>query len=653
MSIKMPKNILFWCQTCNLPILRSSTCGSCGHETRAVKCTPPYELRPGFSFELDYLRKICNENFGDGAGEILFPEEGIVLINDVPGIDRFEEIIVHGDCVAALRYEIGKGYKFLLKIEGAKRISGTLTRNYVVVEDDAVSFVLKKASTLRPGVVDFDPDLKKGLDAVVMDSQRNVISVGTAMMSGEEAAAAEKGVVVKTRSVASSVEREEIPGPSEQKPATSPTWDDVVAANAELLGRIENEATRFVGRMVEEHERLPVTVSFSGGKDSLVTLLLVLKAGLTPEVVFINTELEFPETVDYVREIAKRYDLNLLEASAGDSFWEGFRYFGPPGKDYRWCCKTQKLGPVSKLFTSIYPDGVLSFIGQRRFESREREKKGRVFRNPWVPLQLGASPIQNWTSLEVWLYIFREKAQINVWYERGLSRIGCWLCPSSDQGDMEFVREFYDEGYQKLQEELVRYARSRGFPGEWVNYGLWRWKRPPQFVKGNLELEGAVKRGVPHLSDEVPGKEPWFLLKFQITGGSTSPDGRHILNGKFSKPFSLERPRNLLAMVGVVEESGNGEMLKVTRDDIEIKLRADGGVVATGPQPKELSKLLETTRKLIVKAHSCLDCGICISGCPKGSLSFQGGLVLDENACSHCLSCISPCPVVDYRGRDL
>jgi len=652
MSIKMPKNILFWCQTCNLPILRSSTCGSCENETRVVKCTPPYELRPGFSFEIDYLRKCCNENFGDGTGEILFPKEGIVLMNDVPGIDRFEEIIVDGECVAALRYEIGKGYKFLLKIEGAKRISDILTRNYVVVEDDAAPFILKKANTLRPGVVNYDPNLRKGLDAVVMDAQRNVLSVGTAMMGGEEAAVAEKGVVVKTRSVVSPIEREEIPGPSGQKPSAPPTWDDVVAANAGLLGRIEDEAVSFVKKMVEQHEKLPVSVSFSGGKDSLATLLLVLKAGLKPEVVFINTELEFPETVDYVREIAERYDLKLLEASAGDGFWEGFRYFGPPGKDYRWCCKTQKLGPVSKLFTSVYPDGVLSFIGQRRFESREREKKGRVFRNPWVPLQLGASPIQNWTSLEVWLYILREQAPVNVWYERGLSRIGCWLCPSSDQGDMEFVQEFYDEGYKKLQEELVRYARNKGFPGEWVNYGLWRWKRPPQFIKGNLELEGAVKRGAPEPSDGEPGKEPWFLLKFQLTGGSMSQDGRQILKGEFSQPFSLERARALLAMVGVVEECGNDGQLKITRGDMEIKLRADGGVVATGPQPKELSKLLESTRKLIIKAHGCLDCGVCISGCPKGALSFQGSLVLDEEACSHCLSCISPCPVVDYRGRD-
>ena len=131
-----------------------------------------------------------------------------------------------------------------------------------------------------------------------------------------------------------------------------------------------------------------------------------------------------------------------------------------------------------------------------------------------------------------------------------------------------------------------------------------------------------------------------------------SPEGNYVLTGNFSRPFELETVRDLMAMPGVVEEGEDGKGLKISRGDISITLRSDGAVEAEGPKPKEVSSLLETLRKLIIKAHTCLHCGICISCCPQGALSFKEGLVLDEEACSHCLSCISPCPVVDYKGRD-
>ena len=648
MAIRIPKSILFWCPNCDIPILKSSNCGNCGKQTETVKCTPPYEFRPGFPIELDFIRGLCDENFGEGTGKVLFPEEAVVLINDIPGIDRFEEIVVQGQCVAALRYDIGEGYKFLIKVEGARKIAPHLTRSYVVIEDDAVPFILKKASTLRPGVVDFDPGIRKGQDCVVVDSQRKVISVGTAMMEGGDIGAAKRGVVVKTRSVASADEDNAPLVPELQTPP--PSWETAVAANRKRLEGLQEEAVGFVKRMVEKNQKLPVSVSFSGGKDSLATLLLVLKADLKPEVVFINTGLEFPETLDYVKVVSRHYDLPLLEAETKSDFWSCLHYFGPPGKDYRWCCKTQKLGPVSRFFAEHYPDGVLSFIGQRRFESKEREKKGRVWKNPWVPLQLGSSPIQNWNSLEVWLYLFREKAPINVWYQRGLARIGCWLCPSSDQGDMSFVQEFYREGFDRLQVELQNYAREKGFSREWVRYGLWRWKTAPLFIKGKPELEQAVRRsssGDPVVQGEK--RISRTVLEFQPQGGLPSPNGGFILKGCFSGSFELEQVEQLFSILGDVEKEG--DQLTIRRKDKSIVILPDGSIQAKAEDPKVAARMVDTLRKIIIKAADCLYCGICISSCQNHALFFEDGLKVKADSCTHCLTCISPCPVVDYKDR--
>ncbi len=645
MALKFGRNILRWCQSCQLPILRTKQCFVCEEKTVEIKATPPFEFRPGFEIELNFIRTLCDEFFGSGTGLRLIPKNGLVLINDIPGIDRFEEIFVEGECVAALVYEIGQGHKLVIKIEGARRIAAVMSRNFVILEEDAKPFILKKASMLRPGVIAFDPELRKGRDVVVMDSERQVVSVGPAIMNGTEIAASEKGVVAKTRNVT----KEMVPSfPLELLEPEPVSWEDAAAANTGPLQRLEEEAVTFIKNMVADHPELPVSISFSGGKDSLATLLLVRGAGLKPVVVFINTDLEFPETVDYVHRLVESYELELLEAKTAGVFWKAFQDFGPPAKDYRWCCKTQKLGPVSTLFKEHYPQGVLSFIGQRKFESREREKKGRVWKNPWVPLQLGASPIQNWTSMEIWLYTFQEKAEINPWYTRGLARIGCWLCPASDQGDVDFMERFYQEGLEQLETALRAYAGKKGFSEDWVKFGLWRWKRAPQFCKDDERLMKAIRRetsGTPE-----PGDEPWFKLKLLDEGISVVPGG-FVLKARFNRVVDLFDVHNLLSMLGHVREQEEG--LEISRNENLLVLGADGLVEAKGAKPKELKGLLETMRKLVIKAKSCLFCGVCLSACPPGALSFQDGrLVLDEEACLNCLKCVSPCPAVDYKGRD-
>ena len=93
---------------------------------------------------------------------------------------------------------------------------------------------------------------------------------------------------------------------------------------------------------------------------------------------FIDTGLEFPETIQHVKDVAARHGSRLIvEQAPREAFPEGLRVFGPPGRDYRWCCKTNKLGPTVRAIMKHYPDGVLSFIGQRRYESEARASKPR------------------------------------------------------------------------------------------------------------------------------------------------------------------------------------------------------------------------------------------------------------------------------------
>ena len=83
-----------------------------------------------------------------------------------------------------------------------------------------------------------------------------------------------------------------------------PTLQDAIQANEEHLKSLEKTALGEIKDYLSRN-RLPVNVSFSGGKDSLASLILAQKVLTRMEVLFINTGLEFPETVEYVREFCR------------------------------------------------------------------------------------------------------------------------------------------------------------------------------------------------------------------------------------------------------------------------------------------------------------------------------------------------------------
>jgi len=226
-----------------------------------------------------------------------------------------------------------------------------------------------------------------------------------------------------------------------------------------------------------------------------------------------------------VKRTAERYGLELLAEDAGDAFWRAMEHFGPPAKDFRWCCKTCKLGPTTSLIRKHFPDGVLSFIGQRQYESSQRYEKGNVWHNPWVPGQVGASPIQNWPSLLVWLYIFQQGAEYNPLNERGMERIGCWLCPSSDLGEAEDV-ETYSMQTEKWHRTLRNFAAKRGLPDIWLEYGLWRWREPPAGMRNLIESRGLAlpqETGPDHEPIELSNDER-ERVEISLRGSQRDPD---------------------------------------------------------------------------------------------------------------------------------
>ena len=568
-----------WCDNCNVPLV-GEYCYSCGSIGRKVKITPPGEVRIGFEGDLKILNEVLNRQFGCSL------DDRLVLFNRVPHRDRMDEVIVDGHVIGNLRYDPELFFFiFTLRLEGAYLLNSCAKKGIVVADEGAIEPILSGKNLMVPGVRECSDGIEKGDEIIVRDPSGRAFAVGIAKMNSEEMKRERRGVAVKIRYA----------GYGELKLGKKAGIEEVIKANEEHLKKIENEAVEFIKKVSREND-LPLAVSFSGGKDSLATLLLAMESGLDFHVFFLDTGIELPETIEYVNEIEKKYGLNIDKISAGDAFWKSLEVFGPPARDYRWCCKVTKLGPTTRYILENYPKGLLTLIGQRRYESEERMKKGRVWKNEWVPNQLSASPIQNWSSLEVWLYILWKKAPFNLWYSRGLTRIGCYLCPSSDLADFEIVKGNF-KGLERWENYLRQFALEHGISEEWA-HSSWRWRKPPRWAGTEK-----VRRDYPHVRFEG---DTWKRVNID-----RNVDEERIKNMLFALPPGTWKFE---------------EKLEVREDE-----------------EKE-------AKSLILRAIGCVGCGVCLGRCPTNALYLdeEKKIKIKEELCVHCLDCMGPCPAENF-----
>ena len=633
----MGKNHLRWCDDCNLPVLESMTCPICGKDSREVEITPPGDVRPAFQHDIDLIRKLADEQYGEGSGIALLPEGHPVLLNKAPSLDRMDEIIIDGSTVATIRYDLGKGWRLINRMQSAMRIAPVMTKGYVICDDSAVPFVQDSKNLMAPGVIDAHKDIKIGDEVIVITKDRKAIATGAAKMEPQVMIDSERGLAVKTKWVK--------PEPF-RNPDKKYTWDEVVEANREVIEKRRDEAVDFINKNIAKHN-VPAIVSFSGGKDSLATLLLTLDAGHKLPVLFVNTGLEFDETVEHVRDVTSRHGLKLIEETAPtDAFFGNLVHFGPPAKDFRWCCKTNKLGPTVGAIMKNFPDGVLSFIGQRKYESEARHDKGRVWVNPWTPGQTGASPIQNWNALHVWFYIFLKKEPFNVWYTRGLDRIGCFLCPASDMSELEIVAG-NSSRYGQWDQYLTDYMNSRGLPQEWKDYALWRWKNAPSSIRE--EVHKITGKDVSELTKQSVAPESGPLYMKVQEGFSPCVIGFSV-EAAVSKHIDIERLEGFGHILGSkVKLDESGEWLSIDN----ITVYREGSIISKANVERDARSNIDKLFELIVRSEQCVGCSLCVARCEQKALYMKDGRVeINPDECIRCKDCLGPCPAVNFRTAE-
>ncbi|WP_456418370.1 phosphoadenosine phosphosulfate reductase domain-containing protein [Methanocaldococcus infernus] len=247
--------------------------------------------------------------------------------------------------------------------------------------------------------------------------------------------------------------------------------DSYIKKNKNRIEKLEKKAKN----LIKNYKGKEINASFSGGKDSSVSTLLANEIIKDIEVIFIDTGLEFPETIKFVKDFAKKYDLNLTILKGGD-FWEELNKRGVPTKDNRWCNTTCKLNPLReylKKYKLVY-----TINGSRRAESFSRERLSYEKRG-LIENQINVFPILDWKGIDVWSWIYLNDILYNPLYDKGFERIGCYLCPAMLNAEFLRVRELYPELFNKW----VNALKNFGYSEEEILRGFWRWKHLPKKLK--------------------------------------------------------------------------------------------------------------------------------------------------------------------------
>jgi phosphoadenosine phosphosulfate reductase len=273
------KILLRWCDHCHTPVL-AQRC-ACGEKTREVPVTPPGDARPAFPADIALINRIYEDHFGAS----LIPEGHLALLNKVPDHDRMEEIVVGGGIAGIIRYlPQQRRWEPIPRPEAC--ILFSQKKRFVVVDDGAIPFIRDQGmSVLAPGLVAINDAVCAGDEVFILSKDGSCVGVGRAKVDAATARSMKKGSIVRTRRNVSSMI---VPGTA--------SWGAAVTANADVLDYAESSALQFVREVAQKNPHLAANISYSGGKDSLATLLVVTKAIGKVPMLFADTGMEFPET---------------------------------------------------------------------------------------------------------------------------------------------------------------------------------------------------------------------------------------------------------------------------------------------------------------------------------------------------------------------
>ena len=237
------------------------------------------------------------------------------------------------------------------------------------------------------------------------------------------------------------------------------TWEEEYYEKESYILALETESIEKTKECIANYPDNEIRKNESGGKDSLLTNVIVDKSLLelnknpnNYDIDFFNTTNETAQTYLKVKNYNKGKKLNIHNPVKGWYQWlkEDKNYF-LPSIFVRNCCSTFKENRARQVLDK--KKSYVIFLGMRKFESKKRAnydwylndailQQGKNSLN--VPkIWIRFLPIVNWKDEDVWLYILHNKLDYNIMYEWGFGRVGCLICPNQDDYIDLLTQKYY------------------------------------------------------------------------------------------------------------------------------------------------------------------------------------------------------------------
>jgi phosphoadenosine phosphosulfate reductase len=178
-----------------------------------------------------------------------------------------------------------------------------------------------------------------------------------------------------------------------------------------------------------------IVYASSFGAEAIVLIDLIHQVKPDAHIVFLDTDLHFPETYDVIRKIEERFPSLRIEKKKPElTLDEQREEFGSAlwKRDPNKCCEIRKVIPLRETLTSKQA----WISGLRREQSPTRANtefinKDEKFKN------IKLCPLIHWTWDEVWDYIRDKDLPYNQLHDQNYPSIGCFPCtqPVGDDGD--------------------------------------------------------------------------------------------------------------------------------------------------------------------------------------------------------------------------
>jgi sulfate adenylyltransferase subunit 2 len=298
-----------------------------------------------------------------------------------------------------------------------------------------------------------------------------------------------------------------------------------ISTTIDYLDQLESEAIHILREVAGQFER--PALLFSGGKDSITLVHLALKAfrpGKFPfPLVHIDTGHNFPEALTFRDELAAHIGERLIVRNVGDTIKK--RQLTEPGGKF----SSRNALQTFTLLDTIEEFGFDACVGGARRDEEKARAKERIFSvrdefGGWDPKRqrpelwniyngriskgenVRVFPISNWTELDIWNYIRREKIALPSIYfahEREVIHYeGQWVAISP------FIR--LDAG-DRVERRRVRYR-----------------------TVGDMTCTAAVESAAAVIDDIIR----------EITATRTSERGETRIDDKVSEAAMEDRKRN-------------------------------------------------------------------------------------------------------------